>query len=286
MTEETWPVPVEDPLATAGPPWLEGKVAVVAGGGQSGALPNVGFAMAWLYARSGAAVAILDRDRSAGQRTVDAIEGDGGTAASFDVDITDDASVADAIEQVMGRFGRIDVAATSIGGGGAMSIFDATPEQFDATMDLNCKSAWLLMRHVAPHMPRGGSIVTVSSGAAEGRGPALPYSIAKTALEKLSVGAAASLAPQGIRVNCVRVGMIWGAFASRGMDEEMRELRRQNVALQTEGNPWDIASAAFFLSTDQARWVSGQVLAVDGGGFAFRGNSGAAGPKTVRNAKG
>lgn len=72
--------------------------------------------------------------------------------------------------------------------------------------------------------------------------------------------------------------MFWGAFAARGMEEEQRETRRKNVALQTDGSPWDIASAAVFLSTDQARWISGQVLAVDGGGFALR-NVGAAGSK-------
>ncbi|WP_216853081.1 SDR family NAD(P)-dependent oxidoreductase [Phytoactinopolyspora halotolerans] len=273
---ETWPQSIEDPLATADPPWLKGKVAVVAGGGLSGPLGNVGFAIAWLYARSGARVAVLDRDRTAGERTVGAIRDEGGEAETFDVDVTDDASVADAVSRVLDQFGQIDVVATSIGGGGATSIFDASPEDWYKAIDVNCTSAWLLMRHVQEHMGRGGSIVTISSGAAEGRGPGMPYSIAKTALEKLTTGAASTLAPRGIRVNCVRVGMIWGAFAARGMDEEMRELRRKNVALQAEGNPWDIASAAFFLSTDQARWISGQVLAVDGGGFAMR-NTGAAG---------
>jgi len=277
MTDQDWAPPIDDPLATGGPPWLEGKVAVVAGGGMSGPLANVGFALCWLYHRSGATVAVLDRDAEAGRRTVEAIENDGGRAATFDVDITDDASVAAAVAQVMERFGRIDVAGTTIGGMGAKPVFDVTVEEWDTVLDLNTKSAWLLMKHVQQHLTRGAAMVTVSSSATEGRGPAMPYTIAKTALEKLTVGAASSLAPRGIRVNGVRVGMIWGAFASRGMDEEMRELRRSNVALQTEGNPWDIASAAFFLTTEPSRWVSGQILAVDGGGFAFKGNSGAAG---------
>lgn len=279
-TGEDWPAPVQDPLATAGPPWLTGKTAVVAGGGLSGPLGNIGFAIAWLYARSGAGVAVLDRDERAAGRTVAAIRAAGGRAEHVPVDLLDDASVRAALDRVAELFGSVDVVATTIGGGGAISIFDAEPADWYRAIDMNCTSAWLLMRHARKHMTRGGSIVTVSSGAAEGRGPGMPYSIAKTALEKLSIGAATSLAPDGIRVNCVRVGMIWGAFAARGMDEQMREKRRRNVALQTEGNPWDIASAAFFLSTDQARWISGQVLAVDGGGFAMR-DTGAAGPKTV-----
>ncbi|GAA4415761.1 glucose 1-dehydrogenase [Georgenia halophila] len=276
-TEVTWEPQLEDSLAAAGPPWLEGKVALVAGGGLSGPLGNVGFAMAWLYARSGAKVAVLDRDRTAAERTIDAIHAAGGEAQHFDLDITDDASTAAAVQAAHDHFGQIDVVATSIGGGGARSVFDISEEDWDAAMDLNCKSAWLLMRHAEKHMTRGGAIVTVSSSAAEGRGPSMPYTVAKTALEKLTVGVASTLAPRGIRANCIRVGMIWGAFAARGMNEEQRELRRQNVAMQVEGNAWDIASAAFFLSTEQARWISGQVLAVDGGGFAIPRNTGAAG---------
>lgn len=276
MTDHDFPTPLTDPLASEERQLLTGRAAVVAGGGLSGPLGNVGFAMAWLYHRAGAAVAVLDLDEQAAQRTVSAIEADGGRAQAFGTDILDRSSVKAAVDAAAQHFGRIDVVATSIGGGGAVSVFDLSEEDWDRAFDLNLKSAWRLMDAAAPHMDRGGSIVTVSSGAAEGRGPAMPYSLAKAGVEKLTTGAAASLAPQGIRVNCVRVGMIWGAFAARGMDEEMREIRRKNVALQTEGTPWDIASAAFFLSTDQARWISGQVLSVDGGGFALRA-TGAAG---------
>jgi NAD(P)-dependent dehydrogenase (short-subunit alcohol dehydrogenase family) len=145
-------------------------------------------------------------------------------------------------------------------------------------MDVNLTSAWLFMRSAQRVMNDGGAIVTISSGAVESRGPGLAYTVAKTALEKLTIGAAGTLAPRGIRANCVRVGMIWGAFAARGLTQERRELRRTNVPLQTEGNVWDIASAAFFLCTPQARWITGQVLAVDGGGILGR-NVGAAGQK-------
>lgn len=283
MTAQNFPVPLDDPLATADDQWLAGKTALVAGGGLSGPLGNVGFAMAWLYHKAGARVAVLDRDTAAGELTVNAITDDGGEAQVFEVDVTSTASTTAAVDAAAKHFGTVDVVATSIGGGGAVSVFNLTDEEWDQAFDLNLKSAWRLMVAAEPHMSRGGSIVTVSSGAAEGRGPAMPYSLAKAGVEKLTTGAAATLAPQGIRVNCIRVGMIWGAFAARGMNEEMRETRRKNVALQTEGNPWDIASAAFFLSTDQARWISGQVLSVDGGGFAMR-STGAAGEDTTKKA--
>ena len=87
-----------------------------------------------------------------------------------------------------------------------------------------------------------------------------------------------------MRVSCIRVGMIWGTFAARGISQEAREFRRQDVAMKREGNVWDIASAAFSLSTPRARWISGQVLAVDGGGFAPR-NVGQAGSGVKRDAQ-
>ncbi|WP_169054008.1 SDR family oxidoreductase [Agromyces sp. H66] len=275
-TPEVWTVPVSDPLASAGEPWLSGKVALVVGGGLSGPEGGIGFAIAWLCARNGAAVAILDRDPAAGRRTLDAIREAGGVAEYFPVDVTDDASVASAVSAAAERFGRFDVVADSIGGGGVQPMFDATLDQFEDAMRLNFTAVWYVMRHAQRHMDRGASMVTISSAAAEGRGPGLPYSFGKAALEKLTSGAAASLAARGIRVNCVRVGMIWGAFAARGMSEEQRVMRANNVMLQTEGNNWDIARAAFFLLTDQARWITGQTIAVDGGGFRLT-NTGAAG---------
>ncbi len=278
MSDDVFPAPLTDALADPPRQWLRGRTALVAGGGLSGPLGNVGFALAWLYHLAGARVAVLDRDQVAGGRTVAAIREAGGEAETFEVDLLDQDSTTRAVDAVQAHYGSVDVVATTIGGGGAISAFETSEEEWDRTFDLNLKAAWRLMKAAQPHLKRGGAIVTVSSGAAEGRGPAMPYSIAKTGIEKLSVGAAASLAPQGVRVNCIRVGMIWGAFAARGMDEEQRETRRRNVALQTEGTPWDIASAAVFLSTDQARWISGQVLAVDGGGFAMR-NVGAAGSR-------
>ncbi|WP_210410200.1 SDR family NAD(P)-dependent oxidoreductase [Nesterenkonia sp. NBAIMH1] len=281
MSNQEFPVPLSDPLASSDAQWLAGRTAAVAGGGLSGPLGNVGFALAWLYHRAGAKVAVLDRDLVAAERTVAAIEDDGGTAKAFETDVLSQASTSAAVAAAAEEFGSLDVVATSIGGGGATSVFGLSEEDWDRAFDLNLKSAWRLMVASEPHMTAGGSIVTVSSGAAEGRGPAMPYSVAKAGVEKLTTGAAATLAPRGIRVNCIRVGMIWGAFAARGMDEELREVRRKNVALQTEGNPWDIASAALFLSTDQARWISGQVLSVDGGGFAMR-STGAAGADTVK----
>ncbi|GAA1696436.1 SDR family oxidoreductase [Microbacterium sediminicola] len=255
-------------MATAGEPWLTDKVALVTGGGLSGPDGGVGFAFAWLCARNGARVALLDRDRHAAERAVAVIEAAGGSAMAFDVDVTDQQSCERAFADVAAAWGPIDVLGNSIGGGGTEPLFEGTLAQWQRAIDLNLTSAWIIMRSAQRHMNDGGSIVHVSSGAVEGRGPGLAYTVAKTGLEKLCVGAAASLAPRGIRVNCVRVGMIWGAFAARGISQAQREARARNVILRREGNVWDIASAALFLSTSQSRWITGQILPVDGGGGA------------------
>lgn len=277
-TQDDWAAQTTaDALSDAAGPDMGGKVALVAGGGLSGPLGGVGFSIAWLCALAGARVAVVDRDREAGERAVAAIRDAGGEAEWFPADVTDSPSVRACVDAVVERFGGLDLVADSIGGGGAVPAFEVDDDEFDRVMQLNFLSAWRIIKFAQPHLRPGGSIVTISSGATEGRGPAMPYTIAKTALEKLTVTAAATFAPRGVRVNGVRVGMIWGAFAARGMSEEQREVRRRNVALQTEGTVWDIAQSAFFLLSDRARWVSGQVLAVDGGGFAMKGNSGAAG---------
>lgn len=274
--EDVWAMPVDDPIAEQGGTQLAGRVAVVAGGGLSGPEGGVGFAMAWLFARQGARVAVLDRDPVAAQRTVDGIVEAGGEAAAFEVDLTSDESCARAIGAVMETFGAIDAVADSVAGSGLAGIFEATPEEWEREMLLSTTTAWILLRNAERFMTRGGTIVTISSGAVEGRGPGLPYGVAKAALERLTIGAAGTLAPRGIRANVVRVGMIWSAFAARGISQEQRRVRSQNVALATEGNVWDIAAAALFLSTAQSRWITGQVISVDGGGTPPR-NAGQAG---------
>lgn len=277
MTDhEEWPLPIDDEIARVRTDWLRDKVAVVAGGGLSGVEGGVGFAMAWLFAQAGARVAVLDRDPHAASRTVAGIISAGGEAVAIEVDLTDDESCARAVSAILHIFGAIDVVGNSVAGSGLTGIFEASIPQWDTELALSLTTAWMLMRHVEKHMSHGGSIVNISSGAVESRGPGLPYGVAKAALEKLSVGAAGTLAPRGIRVNCVRVGMIWSAYAARGISQEQREFRRRNVALQREGNVWDIASAALFLSTDQARWITGQIISVDGGGAVSR-NVGQAG---------
>ena len=274
---------LEDPLARLMPRTMEGRSALVAGGGLGGEAGSIGFSTSWLFAQHGARVAVLDRDLEAAQQTVAEIEEAGGEAFAIVGDLTKEEDCSRAVDETLDQFGSIDVLANSVARADQEGSFEISPERWDEIMNVNLKTAWQLMRHVAPAMNSGGSIVNISSAGAQSRGPSMPYGIAKAGLEQLSIGAASTFAPSGVRVNCVRVGAIWSAFAARSMSEELRELRCQNVALQTEGNVWDIASAVLFLSSDRARWVTGQVLSVDGGGFSSAGF--AAGPSSTGVAK-
>lgn len=213
----------------------------------------------------GARVAVLDRDLAAAQRTVDRIEKAGGEAHAVVADVTDDAECGRAVAAVVERFGALDALMNNVAVGDRAGLFEVSPDRWDELLAVNLKSAWLVTRHAVPVMAAGGAIVNVSSVGARARGPGMVYTVAKAAMENLTEGAAATLGGQGIRVNTVQVGAIWGAFAARNMSEEAREKRRQGIGLGTEGTSWDIAHAALFLLSDRARWVSGHTLTVEGG---------------------
>lgn len=256
---------LEDALARPGLP-NAGRTALVVGGGLSGVHGSIGFATAWTLAREGARVIIADRDAAAGERARDLILAEGGTAEVVLGDVVDEGGCIDLVTRAADVFGGFDAVVTTVGRGDLDGILEVDRAGWDSMLAVNLTAAWQLIKHASAAMADGGSIVTTSSGAAAGRGPGTPYNVAKAGLEQLTIGAAATLAPRGIRVNAVRVGTIWSTFASRAFDETVRRERARSVALRTEGGVWDIAAAIAFLTGDRARWITGQVLAVDGGG--------------------
>ncbi len=256
---------LSDPLARPGRP-SEGRRVLVAGGGLSGVHGAIGFASAFTLARDGARIVIADRDPEADERARELIVAEGAEAHVVIGDIANDETCAQLVTDAEAAFGGLDSVITTIGRGDLEGILDVDRAGWDSMLEVNLTTAWQLIRHAGPRLTRGGSIVTTSSGAAGSRGPGTPYNVAKAALEQLTIGAAATLAPRGVRVNAVRVGTIWSTFASRAFDDELRRLRAEQVALRTEGTVWDIAQTIAFLAGDRARWVSGQVVAVDGGG--------------------
>jgi NAD(P)-dependent dehydrogenase (short-subunit alcohol dehydrogenase family) len=250
----------------AGPWWLQGRVAIVTGGGLSGPAGGVGYAISRLFARHGARVAVVDRDAAAAEVTVTEIKEAGGEAFAVIGDVTRDEDCRAVVEQTLERFGSLDTLVNNVASGDRAGIFEVTPERWDELVALNLKTAWLMTRNAIPAMGAGGAIVNVSSVAVSRRGPGTVYGMAKAGVENLTQGAASLLGPQGIRVNCVQLGEIWTAMAARALPPEARDARRLGVALRTEGTAWDAAYAALFLASDRARWISGHVLTVDGGG--------------------
>jgi NAD(P)-dependent dehydrogenase (short-subunit alcohol dehydrogenase family) len=256
-----------DPHGEAAAPWwLQGRVAIVTGGGLSGPAGGVGYAISRLFARHGARVAVVDRDPAAAEVTVTEIKEAGGEAFAAIGDVTRDQDCRAAVEQTLERFGGLDTLVNNVASGDRAGILEVTPERWDELVAANLKSAWLMTRNAVPAMGAGGAIVNISSVAVSRRGPGTVYGIAKAGVENLTQGAATLLGPQGIRVNCVQLGEIWTAMAARALPPEAREARRLGIALKTEGTAWDAAYAALFLASDRARWISGHVLTVDGGG--------------------
>jgi NAD(P)-dependent dehydrogenase (short-subunit alcohol dehydrogenase family) len=256
-----------DPHAdAAGPWWLTDRVAIVTGGGLSGPVGGVGYAISRLFARHGARVAVFDRDPAAAAITVAEIEEAGGKAFSVIGDATSDQDCRGAVERTVARFGTLDTLVNNVAAGDRVTLFEVTPERWDELVALNLKTAWLMTRTAIAAMGGGGAIVNVSSVAVQRPGPGTVYGMAKAGVENLTRGAASLLGPQGIRVNCVQLGEIWTAMAARALPTEARATRRLGVALKTEGTAWDAAYAALFLASDRARWISGHVLTVDGGG--------------------
>lgn len=255
-------IDVDAPLSAE---WMTGRRALVTGGGGRGGGPGtVGWAIGRLLARHGAAVAVLDRDAEAAGRTVTQIEAAGGTAVAVIADVTRDEDCARAVDETREQLGGLDALVNNVAAWSVSELFDVEPSRFDELITLNLKTAWLMTRNAVPVMPVGGAIVNITSVAARRAGTI--YGLGKAALESLTGGGAYLLGERGIRINAVELGALWTAAVADSLPAQAREPRRRMTALGTEGDCWDAAAAVLFLASDQARWISGQVLAVDGGG--------------------
>ena len=255
-------VDIDSPLSAE---WMQGRAALVTGGGgRTGGPGTVGWAVARVLARHGAAVAVVDRDLSAAQRTVSQIRSAGGFAVPITADMTSDEDCARAVGEAREALGGLDTLVNNVAAWSPEELFDVEPERFDQLLTLNLKTAWLMTRRAVPAMPAGGAIVNITSVAARRAGTV--YGLGKAALEAMTGGAAYLLGERGIRINAVELGALWTAGVAENLPPEAREPRRQMVALGIEGDCWDAAASVLFLASDQARWISGQVLTVDGGG--------------------
>jgi len=251
---------------------LEGKVAVVTGAGATGSddLAGIGQATSILFARQGARVVLMDRDQRNAETTLAAVKEEGGEASVFVGDVTSNADCQDMAQAAVERYGRLDILVNNDGITGPGSVTDVAEDFWDTVMDVNLKSVMLTSKHAIPRMIEsgGGSIINLSSivGLRAGSGrPSHPYAASKAGIIGLSNSMAVHYGRDNVRVNCIAPGHVHSPMVARHTSEEMLELRRKAGPLGIEGTAWDVAWAAVFLASDEARWISGVTLPVDAG---------------------
>jgi NAD(P)-dependent dehydrogenase (short-subunit alcohol dehydrogenase family) len=254
---------------------LAGKVAIVTGAGSSGPGIGNGRATAVLFAREGAKVCLVDNHFDRAEETLAMIvkerlsAGHGDEAAfATQADVTVDADCKRVVDETLANFGRVDILDNNVGiGMGNVSVVTVTEENWDRVMTVNVKSMVLMSKHAIPAMKanRAGAIINISSLSALRPRGLTPYSTSKGAVIALTRAMAVDHAPDNIRVNCIAPGPVYTPMVARGMTEETRALRARTAPLSFEGNAWDIGWAAVYLASDESRWVTGQVLTVDGG---------------------
>ena len=250
---------------------LEQTVAFVTGAGA-----GIGRASAMLFAREGAAIALADVNRDAGQRVVGEISQSGGRAFFEPVDVTLAADCQRLVQRALGEFGRIDILFNNAGIIRRATVLDLSEDDWDRVMAVNVKSIYLLSREVIPHMQKagGGTIINTASGwGLAGGAKAAVYCASKGAVVLLTKAMAIDHGPQNIRVNCICPG-----DTDTGMlREEARQLGEESSGFLAEsakrplgrlGSPEEIAQAALYLASDAASFVTGTALVVDGGGLA------------------
>lgn len=248
---------------------LEGKVAIVTGAGSSGPGVGTGKATSTLFAREGARVLLVDRAARQAEETLATIREEGGEASVFEGDVTKAEDCEAMATAAVERYGALHILFNNVGILGRGSAVDVKEEDWDRVLEVNLKSMMLTSTFAIPRMTEagGGSIINVSSIAgmrAGSGGASMPYSASKGGVIALTTSMAVYHGRDNIRVNCIAPGHIYTPMVS-AMAEETRDLRRRAGPLGTEGTAWDIAWAAVFLASDEARWISGVVLPVDAG---------------------
>ena len=252
----------------AAAPRLDGKVAIVTGAGSRAEGIGNGRATAVLFAREGARVLLVDRDREVAETTLAMIEEEGGEAAVHEADVTVSEDCHAMVAAALDRWGRLDILHNNVGIGGRGSVVEVDEEDWEHIMRVNVTGMMLASKHAIPAIKQsgGGAIVNISSIAALRPRGLTAYSTSKGAVIALTQAMAVDHAPDGIRVNCIAPGPVYTPMVyAGGMSDELRERRRDASLLQIEGSGWDIGYAALFLASDEARYITGVVIPVDGG---------------------
>ena len=257
---------------------VEGRVAMVTGGAG-----GIGSATVRALAREGASVAVLDIDAAGAERVAGEIRRSGGAALAVAVDLSDEPAVVGAVRSVVDRFGRLDI----LHNNAALTESDAltrdTPvteldlEVWERTLAVNLTSQMLTCKHTIPEMVRhgGGSIINMSSGASlKGDRTRTAYGVSKAGVNTLTMYVAAAYGKEGIRVNTIVPGLIVTDAVRAHLNDDILAGLRRAILTTHLGEPDDIANLVVFLASEESRYITGQMISVDGGMSAHVGSAG------------
>jgi NAD(P)-dependent dehydrogenase (short-subunit alcohol dehydrogenase family) len=247
---------------------LEGKVAIITGGAH-----GMGESEALIFAREGAAVVVADVDQAAGEQVAAKITGNGGRARFARLDVTDERQWQDVIRDTVTAYGRLDILVNNAGISGSSDPDVTSTQSWDTIMGVNAKGVFLGMKHAVPAMRQagGGAIVNISSisGFVGQDRLHMAYNASKGAVRIMTKSGAVQYARDGIRVNSVHPGFMPPMRTSKvSADPAWRKPFLDAVPLRREGRVEEVAHAVLFLASDEASYITGTELVVDGGFLA------------------
>lgn len=258
---------------------LQGKVVLITGLGQTSDEGwGIGAAIAALFARQGALIFGGNRSLSSAERTKKRIESEGGVCEVLETDVTSSDSVKALVNQCIEKHGRIDILVNNVGRSEPGCPASMTEDTWNAQIDINLKSVYLTCHHVLPIMEKqasGGAVVNIASiaGLRYIGKPQVAYSATKAAIMQFTKATAVIYAEKGVRLNTVVPGLIYTPYtqalarryAPGGDEAAYMKTRDGQVPMRRMGDAWDVARATLFLASDEAVYITGQKIVVDGG---------------------
>ena len=248
---------------------LSGKVALVTGAGSRGNGVGIGEAIALRFAAEGASVCLVDHDAGRAEQTWRAIAVAGGEAFVSVADVTRAADCRRVVDETVQRYGQLHILVNNVGvAQGKNDPLQLDEADWDRVMALNLKSAVLMSTSALPALLEAGTgaIVNISSIAgSRAQGSGLAYGPSKAAMNAVTRELSVRYGRQGLRANTVAPGHVMTPLVAGLASANNQELRRKVAPLGVEGNAWDVAAAVLFLASDEARFISGVLLPVDGG---------------------
>ncbi|WP_246999757.1 SDR family NAD(P)-dependent oxidoreductase [Halosolutus gelatinilyticus] len=250
----------DDPTANAVENRHEDTVALV-----TGSTRGIGEGVARRFAAEGAAVVVTGRSADAGKRVADDIESRGGEAVFVRADMRDPAEIRALVEHTVDEYGRIDTLVNNAGVQTETTVKEATVNDWEFVLETDFRSFWLCAKHAVEHVPEGGTILNTSSNHAFLTMPGLfPYNAIKAGINGMTRAMALELGPEGITVNTINPGWIEIERTREELGEDY-EYTEEIHPVGRLGTPADVAGLAAFLASDDAAFITGETVLIDGG---------------------